>query len=195
MPQLGLRPSWGLFILRPMNKENLVRMGFVAHPHGLKGEAELRLVNPNLDECVLEEGMQVMVYPSNERSGVSKGGELLTISKLRFGNKVICQFEGVADRTQLEKLLPFELYLDRKEFPETHDDEVYLVDLIDMPVFSPDGVELGKLEGFSDNGMQYLFEVRLMDGSQITLPYVDAFFPEIDMENRKIVMIMPEYTE
>lgn len=177
------------------SKEHLIKLGFVAHPHGIKGEAELRLLNPNPEESVLDEGMKLWLFPSSEKSKINPKGEEWTISKLRFGNKVICQFEGIKDRTQLEGLIPFEFYLDREEFPEADDDEVYLVDLINMPVVSPNGEELGKLESFSDNGMQYLFDVRLSDGTKITLPYVDAFFPEIDMENKRIVMIMPEYTE
>lgn len=165
-------------------KDNLIKLGSVTRPHGIKGEAEINLLNP--EDSVLEEGMKVWVFPREEE---------WTISKIRFGNKVICLFEGIKDRTHLESMLPFDIYLSRDEFPETDEGEVYLVDLIDLPVFSPEGEELGKLESFSDNGMQYLFEVRLRDGSKITLPYVEAFFPEVDVENKRIVMIMPEYTE
>lgn len=178
-----------------MKKDNLIKLAFVAHPHGIRGDAELRLLNTNHDESVLDEGMKVWLFPSSEKSEISPNGEERLIEKLRFGNKVICTFEGIKDRTHLEKLIPFELYLSRDAFPELEDDEFYLVDLIGMKVVSPEGEELGVLEGFSDNGMQDLFEVRLKDGSQMTLPYVDAFFPEIDVENEKIVMIMPEYTE
>lgn len=177
------------------DKLKMIKMGFVSHPHGIKGEAELRLLNPNLDESILDEGMSVWVFPSGEKSKLDSKGEEWKISKLRFGNKAICTFENIKDRTHLESYLPFEFYVDRESFPETEDDEVYLVDLVDMDVFSPEGVELGKLESFSDNGMQYLFDIRLTTGEKMTLPYVDAFFPEIDMENRKIIMIMPEYTE
>ncbi|HXH75151.1 MAG TPA: ribosome maturation factor RimM [Bacteriovoracaceae bacterium] len=176
-------------------KDELIRMGFVAHPHGLKGEAEIRLLNLNFDECVLEDGMEVTLFPTNEKSKLSTKGETWTLEKIRFGNKVLVVFKGMRDRTHLETLIPFEIYLDREQFPETDDDEVYLVDLVGMQVVSPEGEELGKLESFSDNGMQYLFEVRLLDGSSLSLPYVDAFFPEIDTENKKIVMIMPEYSE
>jgi 16S rRNA processing protein RimM len=178
-----------------MKKEDLIRLGFAAHPHGIKGEVELRLLNPNPEESVLEDGMTLWMYPSSEKSKLSKDGEKWIIQKIRFGNKVICQLEGVKDRTHLESILPFEFYLPREDFPETDNDEVYLVDLIDLPVFSPEGVEIGKLESFSDNGMQYLFDVRLLSGEKITLPYVEAFFPEIDVEAKRITMIMPEYTE
>jgi len=178
-----------------MVKDQLIKLGFIAHPHGIKGEAEIRLLNTNQDESVLDEDMKVWLFPANEKSKLNPKGEEWKISKLRFGNKVICQFEGIKDRTHLETFLPLEIYLDRAAFPEPEDDQVYLVDLIDMPCFSPEGVELGKIESFADNGMQYLFDVRLVDGSVLTLPYVDVFFPEIDVENKRVTMVLPEYTE
>jgi 16S rRNA processing protein RimM len=179
-----------------MKKDELIKMGFVAHPHGLKGEAELRLLNPDPNESVLDDEMKVWLFPSSPKSKLNAQGEEWTIQKIRFGNKVICQFEGMRDRTHLESLIPFELYLDRESFPETDDDEVYLVDLVDMDVVNEEGEVIGKLESFSDNGMQYLFDIRLNpNGEKITLPYVDAFFPKIDMEKKQITMIMPDYTE
>ncbi len=178
-----------------MEKDKLIKLGFVAHPHGLKGEAELRLLNTNYEESVLQDGLSVWIFPTSSKSKVKEFGEKWVIEKIRFGNKVICQFEGMKDRTHLESFIPFEIYLEREAFPEPEDDEVYLVDLIDMDVVNEEGVVVGKLESFSDNGMQYLFEVRLNQGEKIVLPYVDSFFPEVDLKNKKITMIMPEYTE
>lgn len=176
-------------------QEKMIKIANVFHPHGIKGEAELRLLNENHEESILEEGMTVYLYPTSEKSQVSKGGEEWLIQKLRFGNKVICYFEGVKDRTHLETLLPFEVRVPREAFPEAGEDEVYLVDLIDWDVVNPEGDKVGTLESFSDNGMQYLFDVRLSNGTLVTLPYVDAFFPKLDTENKLIVMIHPEYTE
>lgn len=180
-----------------MAKENqkMIKIANVFHPHGIKGEAELRLINDNHQESILDDGMTVYLYPGSEKSQISKGGEEWKIVKVRFGNKVICTFEGMKDRTHLETLLPFELFVPREDFPETDEDEVYLADLIDWEVVSYAGEKLGMLESFSDNGMQYLFDVRLNDGTLMTLPYVDAFFPKIDSVEKKIVMVMPEYFE
>lgn len=178
-----------------MKKEDLIKLAFVAHPHGIKGEAEIRLLNNNPEQTVLEEGMKVFLYPSSEKSRISPYGEEWMISKLRLGNKVIATFEGVKDRTDLETMIPFEIYLDRDSFPEPDEDEVYLVDLVNMPVVNEAGEKIGVLESFSDNGMQYLFDVRMTTGEIVTLPYVEAFFPEINMEEKKIVMVLPDYTE
>ena len=198
MPQLyPLEESWGFLFLKAMKskKDHLVKLAFVSHPHGIKGEAELRLLNPNYEESVLDEDMKVWLFPSSPKSKLSSQGEEWVIEKLRFGNKVICQFKGIKDRTQLESLIPFELYLDRKNFPELDEDEFYLVDLIDMDVVNEEQIKVGILKSFSDNGHQYLFDVLLLSGEVITLPYVDAFFPEVDMEKKQITMVMPEYTE
>lgn len=178
-----------------MKKEDLIKLAYVAHPHGIKGEAEVRLVNPDPNESVLDDEMKVWLFPTSAKSKVSAVGEEWLIKKIRFGNKVICQFEGIKDRTHLESLIPFEIFLDRESFPETEDDEFYLVDLVDMDVVSEERVKIGKLESFDDNGMQYLFNIRMDSGELVTLPYVDAFFPEIDMENKQIVMVSPEYEE
>jgi 16S rRNA processing protein RimM len=177
-----------------MKKEDLVKLAGVTRPHGIKGEVELNLLN-DIEDSVLDEEMKVWLIPTSPRSKLKPDGEEWTIQKLRFGNKAICMFEGIKDRTHLETLLPFDLYLSRDQFPDPDENEFYLIDLIDLPVFSPEGTKLGKLESFSDNGQQYLFEVRLESGEKITLPYVDAFFPEIDTEEGRIVMILPEYTE
>lgn len=176
-----------------MKKEDLVKLGFVTNPHGIRGEAEVRLFNT--EDSILEDGMTVMLFPSSAKSKISPAGEEWKIQKIRFGNKVICHFEGIKDRTHLETLIPFEIYLDRASFPPLEEDEVYLVDLVDMDVVNEEGTVIGKLESFSDNGMQYLFEVRMTSGEKVTLPYVDAFFPKIDMEKKQITMILPEYTE
>lgn len=177
-----------------MDKNELVRLATVTRPHGIKGEVELNLLN-NSDDSVLDDEMKVWLFPMSPKSKLKESGEEWMIQKLRFGNKVICMFEGIKDRTHLETLLPFELFLSREQFPEPEENEFYLIDLVNLPVFSPEGEKLGKLESFSDNGQQYLFEVRLETGEKITLPYVETFFPEIDTEEGRIVMVLPEYTE
>lgn len=184
----------GFFIFKkPMKKEDLVKLGFVSQPHGIRGEADLRLINT--DDSVLDVGSKIWLYPSNERSGISPQGEEWEIKKIRFGNKVIAELEGIRDRTHLETLLPFEIYMSREDFPELDDGEVYLIDLIGAEVVNTLGQKIGRVEGFSDNSAQYLLDVRMETGEVLTLPYVDAFFPETDIENKRITMILPEYSE
>lgn len=178
------------------SKENLIKLAFVTHAHGIKGEAEVRLLNSDVEQSILDNEMRVWLFPGSTKSKIRPDGEEWIIEKLRFGNKVIAQFKGIKDRTHLDTLMPFDIYLDRESFPETDGDEIYLVDLIGMKVVNPEGEEIGMLESFSENGAQYLFNIRMGGrGELVTLPYVDAFFSEIDMEKKTITMILPEYSE
>ncbi len=170
-------------------------MGRATKPHGIKGEVELHLLNQDFEETSLHEGSELTIWPLSSASKVHPQGEKRKISKLRIGNKVICLLEGIENRTQLEEILPFEFFLPREEFNALEEDQVYLVDLVGMKVVSIEGAELGTLESFSHNGMQYLFDIRMKNGSVLTLPYVDQFFPELDVDQKILTMILPEYTE
>jgi 16S rRNA processing protein RimM len=173
----------------------LVKMGEAFHPHGIKGEVELRLINLNFEESSLKEGIELQLKPLSEKSTLSQVGEWWRISKLRFGNKVICTLEGVKDRTHLESLLPFEFFMKRSDFPELEEGEFYLTDIIDFEVFTHEGNLVGRLEGFDDNGVQTLFNIRQTDGTVMTLPFVEVFFPEVNLEKKSITVNLPEYTE
>jgi 16S rRNA processing protein RimM len=175
--------------------QDLVLLAKAFHPHGIKGEVELRLLNHHHEESVLHEGLRVWLFPASPKSQLKNSGEAWSIERLRFGQKVICLLSGIKDRTHLETLLPFEVKLPREEFPPEEEHEFYLVDLIGGKVISPEGNELGELEGVSDNGAQYLFEVRLNTGGIMTLPYVQHFFPKVDKTSKTITMVLPEYTE
>ena len=69
---------------------NQVLVGVIVGAHGIKGEVELRLLNENQDESILDEEMTVYLYPASEKSQLSHHGEEWKIQRLRFGNKVIC---------------------------------------------------------------------------------------------------------
>ena len=47
-------------------------MGSATSPHGIKGEVELRLLNPDFDESVLHDGASLWLYPANEKSKLKR---------------------------------------------------------------------------------------------------------------------------
>lgn len=173
-----------------MAKENLkmIKIAYVARPHGIKGEAELSF----LEENVFEEGMEIHATAFNEKSQIPKAGMKLTIQKLKVANKAIVTFKEVTDRTMLEKLIPFELSVAREDLPQ---DEFYLFDLPGMNVVSESGETLGEVLNVFDNGAQEVLEIQMTEGERIMLPFVENFFPEVDLEHNHVVMILPEYTE
>lgn len=180
--------SWGFFILMTKEKLKIIKIAYAAKPHGLKGEVELGF----LDQNVLENGMKIIATPYNERSSIPKSGMTLTLEKIKQGNKVIASFKEVTDRTQLEAILPFEISVNRQDLDA---EEFYAFDLPGMSVISEAGENLGVVAKVLDNGAQEVLEIKLSGGEVIMLPFVENFFPEIDLENETITMVMPEYSE
>ena len=51
---------------------------------------------------------------------------------------------------------------------------------------------MGKVDSFYENGAQVVLKLNL-NGEKIELPFVEVFFPYLDISKNKIVMVRPEY--
>lgn len=171
----------------------MIKLGSVTRPHGIKGEAELFLFNHQ--DSILENGMKVFITPESEKSQLPAEGEWREIKSIRFGNKTIVVFDNIIDRTHLETLLPFSVSLPRESFPELEEGEHYLSDLVGLVCETEDGKRIGVIESFSDNGAQLLALIRTEKGNSFELPYVKVFFPEVNLAEKKMIIVPPEYTE
>ena len=77
-------------------------------------------------------------------------------------------------------------------FVEANDDEVFLSDLLGLTVVNESKEEIGIIENYYDHGAQPVLVIKMNIGDNVELPFVEAFFPEVDIENSTIVMIDPE---
>lgn len=176
----------------PMNEKKFVELGVCKSPHGVKGGFTFYLHNP--DDSILEKGTEVLLFPLDKKSSLPKDGKNFKISQISFGNKVIVYFDGIADRNIVEAMIPFSVQISREEFPEAEEGEFYLVDIIGALVFNhKNGEKIGVIDSFYENGPQLIAVVRGEESYE--LPFIDAFFPVIDSENKRIEMNVPEYLD
>ena len=201
-----------------MQKKNLIKLARSSQPHGLRGEVSLNLMNPDHEESILKPGLKVWLFPKMDQthlqkdvsrvkeSTLSKEGEQWVIEKMRWGRKVLCLLKGIEDRTHLEKLLPFEIYLEREFFPAPQEGEVYLVDLIGAEVWEFDAREhadfhdsqkkrVGTLKRFAHNGAQIILLIQTDEGEEILLPFIDQFVPLVKESEKKIFVNLPNYLD
>jgi 16S rRNA processing protein RimM len=170
--------------------ENFVELGISNRPHGIKGGFIFKL--KNLEESILKDGFKITIKPLSAASSLETEGREVTIGKIHFGNKTICYLQGIRDRNIVESILPFTIFASRDLFPELKDGEWYLEDLKGLDVYDVDGYKLGKVLSFFDNGAQPVLKVKL-ENETIELPFVDVFFPKVDIKSKKITIVLPEY--
>lgn len=171
-------------------KSNLIELGYCHRPHGIKGEFSFHLFNRQ--ESVLKKGMQVSLFPVDQRSSLKKEGEVFTIKKISFGNKTIVSLAQVTDRNRAEEIIPFSIHVSRESFPEAEEGEFYLSDLIGLKVLdNQSGEEIGQVKDISDNSVQVILEIRGKINTDLL--FLEQFVPEVDIEGGFIKVNIPEY--
>lgn len=167
------------------NNIEFVQLGYISGVHGIKGGVVFTLFNPQ--ESVLREWDKILVKPKD-----SEGVEYI-INSISFGNKVIVYFDGINDRDSAEKLISQEIYFPRSSFPEIEPSEYYLADLVGLEIFDHQSKKrLGKVLGFFENKKQVILSL-VINGEKMDLPFIQNFFPVIDVPGKKIEMNLPEY--
>lgn len=170
---------------------DLVELGFCVKPHGIRGGFTFVLANK--ENSVLNKGSKILLFPKDKSSSIPSNGKEFTVDKISFGNKVITYLTDINDRNDVESMLPFVIKVFRSDFPSTDDNEFYISDIIESKVFDHESKdEIGTVEDFYDNGMQIIFVIKLNSGKVIDVPFVDTFMPEVDIEAKRVEIIIPE---
>lgn len=164
-----------------MNK--LIKLGICSKLHGLKGEVVLDLDNPH--NSILCNNFKIIGHKDSSSFQ-------LTIESVKFGNKVICQFKEFENIEIAQSYLPFEIQVNRSDFPKLNDSEFYFCDLIGLNVQDHSGQVVGQINSFYNNGAGEIAVIKKTSGL-IELPFVSVFFPIVDIENKKIIINFPEY--
>ncbi len=55
-----------------------------------------------------------------------------------------------------------------------------------------DGYEIGKVLSYFDNGAQTVLKIKL-ESEVIELPFVEVFFPNVNIDRKTITLIVTEY--
>lgn len=163
---------------------SLRKIGKVTGIHGLKGELFVHVFSKDtswlakLKEITLEDA-----------KGIKKSYQIISTRPYKQGFLVF--IEGVADRTEAEKLRACLVHVDGTLFVSEEGDEgFYLVEIEGFKVYDQ-GVYLGTIEGFSSNGAQDLLIVGMSFGP-IDIPLVADFLMDIDFDKKEVHMKLPE---
>jgi 16S rRNA processing protein RimM len=172
-----------------MESKKLIEIASSRKPHGIKGALSLHLYND--ESRTLKEGLEIILRPMGEESSLDYD-EVYKVKSISYGNKPFVYLYGVDDRNIVEDILPVSIHIKECDLPLKEEGEFYLYELIGLDVVNEKGKAVGVIDGHFDNGAQPVLKIKLNNGGILELPFVDNFFPEIDLENKKVVMITPK---
>ncbi len=169
---------------------DLIELGFCRKPHGIKGAFSFHL--HNREDSVLKKGFKITLRPLAPESSLPKMGKVFEISSISFGNKIIASLKEVKDRNTVEAMLPFTIFAERSDFPETDDGEIYLSDLIGTQAYEENGDLVGEIVDLGFNGVQDILIIKGKE-KKLEILFIDSFVLDIDMTNNRVIVRLPEY--
>lgn len=169
---------------------DLLRVARIGRAQGLKGEVSVWCFTDEPEER----------FSPDAELYTADGDTCYVVQRSRtFKKRWYIKLEGVDNRTDAEALQGLELYAiawDRDEMLEQ--DEFYPKDLIGLEVKLVPNNCLGKSEDEvigkvvdMIEGAQWLLKIKLTNNEKALVPFVKALVPEIDLNNKTLIINPP----
>ena len=155
----------------------IIEVGQIVNTHGIRGEIRL---NPWTDD--LYDLLDLSVFFDKDKTPFE-----VEKSKVHK-NVVINKFKGINTMNDAEKLKGKTLYTEKTPLPEGR---YYIKDLIGLTAFE-EGVKLGTLTDVFNTGANDIYEIKTEDGKKIYLPVIDGVIGDVDLEDKKIFVTIPD---
>ena len=161
---------------------NLVRIGRLGRPHGLRGEMALDQTSLNAREL-----MRVRRFVWKHRSGECL--ELRLAVARDATPRPLIRFAGYDLRERAAELTGGELWAERERIPDPGPGVAYTFQLIGCRVVTVEGRELGRLENVWSTGANPVYVVQ--GEKELLLPAHAGVVKRVDLANGVIVVALP----
>lgn len=156
-----------------------ITIGEIVKAQGIKGELKIKPLTD--DVCRYKKLKQLVIR-----------GIAMNIKSIRIHEGfVYISLDGVADRTAAEKLVGFDVQIDRVHAVDLPQDTYFISDIIGCDVVFDSGEFIGKVDYVHQNGAADVYEVK-GDGN-VMFPFLNRVVVSIDIVNKKIVVNKNEF--
>ncbi len=170
------------------NRRVSVLVARIGKPHSLRGEVTVQTHTDDPDGRFVPGA--VFATEAQPGTGVPRALTLRT-SRVHKGIWLLA-FDEIPDRTGAESLRGTKLFADEGEAGDDADDDGWYEDeLIGLRAVDPAGTELGEVVGLDIGPAQDRLILRLADGTEAQVPFVEAIVPEVDTESGRVVIDPP----
>ncbi|MBS2005006.1 MAG: ribosome maturation factor RimM [Candidatus Obscuribacterales bacterium] len=164
--------------------DSLFPVGKVVGMHGLRGIMKIKPSSNNPQLLLDIETVQV-VLPN----GTIEEANVDTIYLEK--RMLFLKLKECVDRTAAEKYLDASISTTRAQLRNLEENEWWVDDLIGLPVFTTDGVEVGTVSDIIGANSE-LLEIKKKDNDEaepILVPFVEALVPVVDIIARRVEVV------
>lgn len=180
-----------------------ITLAVLLRPQGRKGEVLAELLTDFPER--FSDGARVLLAnpgfagPETEARPMTVLGHWLPVG--RNHGRVVLSFAGVESISAAEELAGLEVLVPESERVELEEDAEYISDLVGCAVFDAEtcvGQVMGVEFAMTADGTRRLAEaaplltVETALGDEVLIPYVKTFLVRLDLERKRIEMLLPE---
>lgn len=165
-----------------MDKEIVI--GKIVAPHGVRGDIRIMPLTDrpeqflNLSYLLLEDGRQ------------------LTVKAARFHKRmVLVSTKEITTMNDAELLRDKKILIRAEDLPPLEEGRFYVADLIGLPVFDEEGKQLGTFKDSITTGSNDVYIVAIPGGKDLLIPALKIYVREINLQEKRIVVKLPEWTD
>lgn len=165
----------------------MLEVGKIINTHGLRGEVKVVTWTDAPED-----------FENIKKVITKKGGEIvnLTVSKVKYQkNNLIVKFKEINSIEEAELYKNCILSAEKSALPPLPEGIYYIADLIGCSVYSVGGELAGEITDVFTAGAGNVYEVRAENGKKLYLPANEGTVVSTDIENKKIIMDIPEGLE
>lgn len=160
--------------------ESLMEIGQIVNTYGIKGFVK---VVPFTDNINRFEDLKT-VYVETK-----KGLENFEIEEVKYyKNTVLLKLKGIDDINIAEKYRNCYLKISRENAVKLPEDTYFIIDLLDMKVYTEEDIYLGNIIDVYPTGSNDIYVIKNEEGKQVLLPAIGEVIKTVDIQNKKMVV-------
>jgi 16S rRNA processing protein RimM len=162
-------------------KKDLVTIGRVSKPHGVKGEIRIEYFNP---------GLHFFFHYDTLFLGFAQDDLIAyrCINSRMHKQSVLCFLEGVSTRDDAERLRGAWVMVEYDTLPPREEGEYYWHDILGMRVETKDGEYVGKVVQILATGSNDVYVVR-REGEEFLIPALEGVVLKIEESTNTMIVV------
>jgi len=163
----------------------LIAVGIIRKPHGVRGEASVESWTESLDR--FSELKSVILVSPDEKDTRAASIE----SARPHGDRALVKFRGIETPEDIQSLQNWTIEIPKDQARQLGEGEFFLHDLVGLRLVDSDGRERGVVKEVYEGGGNLLLNVDGPKG-EYEVPFAWEICTEIDLAEKKIVVNLPE---
>lgn len=157
-----------------------LEIGQIVNTFGIKGMVK---INPFTDDIKRFDKLETIYI---ETKKVKKEYQVEEVKYHK--NMVLMKLKGIDTVEEADSLRQSYLLVDREKEEPLEEGVYYIVDLLDLEVYTDEGKLLGKVDDIFNTGSNDIYVVKDELGKQILLPGIPEVLKNVDLEEGKITV-------